>query len=60
MRKNSVEASWKAWRRLPFSSRSVNTGTNAADTAWSATSMRSRLGTWKASVKAEKAPLVAK
>jgi hypothetical protein len=38
----------------------VNTGTKAADTAWSATSMRSRLGTWKAMVKAEKAPEVAK
>jgi hypothetical protein len=38
----------------------VNTGTNAAEIAWSATSIRSRLGSWKAIVKAEKAPLVAK
>jgi len=38
----------------------VNTGTKAAETAWSATSVRSRLGTWKAIVNDEKAPLVAK
>ena len=58
--KKSVEASWKASRRRLRSSRSVKTGTNAAETAWSATSVRSRLGSWKAIVKAENAPLVAK
>jgi hypothetical protein len=45
---------------LRFSSNSVNTGTKAAVIAWSATSIRSRFGIWKAIVYAEKAPLVAK
>ena len=47
-------------RRRFCSSSSVNTGTKAAEIAWSATSIRSRLGSWKAIVNAEKAPLVAK
>jgi len=38
----------------------VKTGTNAALRAASANRLRSRLGTWKASVNAENGPLVAK
>ena len=60
IRKNSVDASRKASARLRCSRSSVKTGTKAAVIAWSATSMRSRLGIWKAIVNAEKAPLVAK
>jgi hypothetical protein len=56
----SVEARANASRRLPFSSRSVKTGTNAALSAESAKRLRTRLGTWKATVNAEKAPLVPK
>ena len=43
--KNSVEASRKASRRRPFSSSSVNTGTNAALRAESANRLRTRFGT---------------
>src|SRR3954464_11694131 len=53
-------ASRNASRRLPCSSRSVNTGTNAALSAASANSERMRFGTWKAMVNAEKAPEVPK
>ncbi len=58
--KNSVEASRKASLRLFWSSSSVKTGTKAAEIAASANSERTRFGTWKAIVKAEKAPLVPK
>src|SRR3954452_6889545 len=60
IRTNSVLASWKASRLRPFSSSSVNTGTKAALRAASANSERTRLGTWKAIVNAEKAPDVPK
>ena len=56
----NVDASWNASRRLPFSSSSVKTGTNAALSAASANRLRTRFGTWKASVKAENGPLVPK
>ena len=57
---NSAPASWKASLRFFCSSSSVKTGTNAALSAESATSARSRFGTWKAIVKAEKGPEVPK
>jgi hypothetical protein len=38
----------------------VKTGTKAALSAASANRLRTRLGTWKATVKAENAPLVPK
>ena len=60
MRKKSVEASLNASRLRPCSSSSVNTGTNAALSAASANRLRTTFGTWKASVNAENAPLVAK
>src|SRR3954453_3518364 len=60
IRTNSVLASWKASRLRPFSSSSVNTGKKAALRAASANSERTRLGTWKAIVNAEKAPDVPK
>ncbi|CAB4857289.1 unannotated protein [freshwater metagenome] len=60
MIQKSVEASSIASRRRPRSRYSVNTGTKAALSAASAKSPRSRLGTWKASVKAEAGPLVPK
>jgi hypothetical protein len=41
-------------------SSSVKTGTKAALSAESAKRLRTTFGTWKASVKAENAPLVAK
>ena len=44
----------------PCSSISVKTGTKAAESAASATRLRTRFGTWKAIVKAEKRPLVPK
>ncbi len=46
--------------RSPFSSSSVNTGTNAPWSAESATSARSRFGTWKAIVNADIAPVTPK
>ena len=52
-RKISEEASRKASRRLPCSSCSVKTGTNAAWIAASANRLRTRFGTWKAIVKAD-------
>ena len=60
MRKNSVVASRNASLRRSCSSSSVKTGTNAAVIAASANSVRTRFGTWKAIVNAEKAPLVPK
>ncbi len=60
IRKNRLEATWKASRFLPFSSSSVKTGTNAPWRAESANSARIRLGTWKAIVNADMAPLTPK
>ena len=60
MIQNSVEASRSASLRLPCCSSSVKTGTNAADKAALANRLLARFGTWKASVKAEKRPLVPK
>ncbi len=60
MRTTNVDASWNASRLRPFSSSSVKTGTNAADSAASANRLRTRFGTWKASVNAENGPLVPK
>ena len=48
----SVEATRQARARSPFSSSSEKTGTNAAVSAWSATRLRTRFGTWKAAVNA--------
>ena len=56
----SVDASRNASRRFSFTRRSVNTGTNAALSAESANRLRTRFGTWNASVNAENAPLVPK
>ncbi|CAB4961298.1 unannotated protein [freshwater metagenome] len=53
----SVESRRSASRLRFFSSSSVKTGTNAADSAMSANSARSRFGTAKAIVNAEAAPL---
>ena len=60
MTQKSVLARRKASRRRPCSSSSVKTGTKAAEMAASANSERTRLGTWKAMVKAEKEPRVPK
>ncbi len=60
MIQNSVEASRNASFLRPCWSRSVNTGTNAADSAAFANRFATRLGTRKAIVKAEAAPLVPK
>jgi hypothetical protein len=47
-----LEATRHARARSPFSSSSLKTGTNADESAASATSARTRFGTWKATVKA--------
>ena len=47
-----LDATRQARRRSPFSSSSVNTGTKADCRAASATSARTRFGTWNATVKA--------
>ena len=47
-----VDATRQARLRSPFSSSSLKTGTNAEESAASATSERRRFGTWKATVKA--------
>ena len=47
-----LDATRHARRRSPFSSNSLKTGTNADDSAASATSARTRFGIWKAIVKA--------
>ena len=60
MIQNSVEASRKASCLRPFCSRSVKTGTNAADSAALANRLATRFGTWKAIVNAEAGPLVPK
>jgi len=56
----SVEASRKASRFLPCWSRSVKTGTKAADSAALANRLATKFGTRKASVNAEAAGLVLK
>ena len=60
IRPNSALARCSASLRLSCSSSSVNTGTNAADSAESANSERTRFGTWKASVNADIGPVVPK
>ena len=60
IRKKSVDATRKASLRSPFSSSSVNTGTNAPWSAESANSARTRFGTWKAIVNADIAPVTPK
>ena len=47
-----LEASRQARSRCSFSSSSLKTGTNAAPSAMSAASARTRFGTWNATVKA--------
>ena len=47
-----VDATRHARARSPFSSSSLKTGTKAPESAWSATSERTRFGIWKATVKA--------
>ncbi len=53
---NSAPARCSACLRCCFSSSSVKTGTNAAESAASANSERTRLGTWKAAVNADAGP----
>ncbi len=60
MRKKRLEATRNASFRSPFSSSSVNTGTNAPWSAASANSARTRFGTWKAIVKADIGPVTPK
>jgi len=47
-----VDATRQARLRSPFSNSSLKTGTKAEESAASATSARTRFGTWKATVKA--------
>ena len=47
-----VDATRQARTRSPFSSSSLKTGTNAPESAASATSARTRFGIWNATVKA--------
>ena len=54
------EATRHARLRSPFSSRPLKTGTNAEETAESATSARTRFGTWNAIVNALILPAVPK
>ena len=48
----SVEATRQARARSPFSRSSLKTGTNAPESAASASSARTRFGIWIATVKA--------
>ncbi len=57
---SSVEATRHARARSPFSSSSLNTGTNAPERAASATRMRIRFGIWNATVNALIGPLAPK
>ncbi len=57
---NSVEATRNASRLRPLLSSSVNTGTNAADSAACEKRLLNRFGTWEASVNADAAAEVAK
>ena len=52
----SVEATRHARFRSPFSSSSLKTGTNAPESAASATSARTRFGIWIATVNALMSP----
>ncbi len=56
----SVEATRQARLRSPFSSSSLKTGTNADERAASATSERTRFGTWNATVNALTLPAAPK
>ena len=60
IRKNRLEATRNASFRSPFSSSSLNTGTNAPWRAESANSARTRFGTWNAIVNADMAPVTPK
>ena len=60
MIQNSVEASLNASRFRPCCSRSVNTGTNAADSAACANRFDIRFGIWDAIVNAEALTVVPK
>ena len=60
MIQNSVEASLNASRLRPCWSRSVNTGTNAADSAACANRFDNRFGICEAIVNAEAAGVVPK
>ena len=57
---SSADATRNASARLPFSSSSVKTGTNAACRAASANRLRTRFGTWNAIVNALIGPLTPK
>ena len=52
MSQKSVDATRQARARSPFSSSSLKTGTNAPESAASATSARTRFGIWNATVNA--------
>ncbi len=60
MTQNSVDATWKASRLRPFWMRSVNTGTNAADSAACENRLLNRFGTCEARVNADIAAVVPK
>ena len=55
-----VDATRQARLRSPFSSRSLKTGTNAPESAASASSARTRFGIWNATVNALIFPLMPK
>ena len=57
---NSVDATRHARFFSPFSRSSLKTGTNADESAASATSERMRFGTWKATVNALILPVAPK
>ena len=56
----TVEATRQARLRSPFSSRSLKTGTNAPESAASASRARTRFGIWNATVNALIFPLIPK
>ena len=56
----SVDATRQARLRSPFVSSSLKTGTNAEESAASATSERTRFGTWNATVNALTRPAAPK
>ena len=60
IRKKRLEATRNASFRSPFSSSSLNTGTNAPWRAESANSARTRFGTWNAIVNADMAAVTPK
>ena len=55
-----VDATRQARLRSPFARSSLKTGTNADESAWSATSERTRFGTWNATVNALTRPAAPK